>query len=153
MSLKPEAVERVEGWRITPQELGPHPEGESCDEAPVCGHVYRLVTDRDSTPPRDPDRERPECAHVRADRDRLLKIATELHAANEAGEIGFWEARAYFIRDESIRDQLQAARDQIDGLLLRSHLAEEALKAHLVGRNPHSEVTAWKNHLKTLEDE
>lgn len=97
--------------------------------------------------------QRPECAHVRADRDRLLTMATELHAAAEGGEIGFWEARAYFIRDQSIRDQLAAARDQIDGLLLRTHLAEEALKAHLVGRNAHSEVTAWKNHLKTLEDQ
>lgn len=97
--------------------------------------------------------QRVECVHVRADRDRLLTMATELHAANEAGEIGFWEARAYFIRDESIRDQLAAAKDQVDGLLLRSHLAEEALKAHLVGRNAHSEVTAWKNHLKALEDD
>lgn len=97
--------------------------------------------------------QRQECRHVRADRDRLLTIATELHAAAQQGEIGFWEARAYFIRDESIRDQLAAAKNQIDGLLLRVHLAEEALKAHLVGRNPHSEVTAWKNHLKTLEEQ
>lgn len=96
---------------------------------------------------------RVDCAHVRRDRDRLLTMATELHAAAQGGEMGFWEARAYFVRDESIRDQLAEARDRIDGLLLRTHLAEAALKAHLVGRNPHSEVTAWKNHLETLEEE
>lgn len=35
--------ECIEGWRITPHELGPHPHAESCDDPPVCGHVYRLV--------------------------------------------------------------------------------------------------------------
>lgn len=34
--------EEIDGWRITPHELGPHPQAESCDEEPVCGHVYRI---------------------------------------------------------------------------------------------------------------
>lgn len=97
---------------------------------------------------RSPLCKREDCAQIRRDRDRAMTMAAELHKAQENGEVGFWEARAYFVRDESIRDQLTDARDEIDLLLTRVHLAETALKAHMVGRNPHSEVTAWKNHLR-----
>lgn len=34
--------EKVDGWRITLHELGPHRQDVSCDEDPVCGYVYRL---------------------------------------------------------------------------------------------------------------
>lgn len=41
--------ERIEGWRITEHERGPHPEVESCDEMPACLHVYRLVTTKEGS--------------------------------------------------------------------------------------------------------
>lgn len=89
----------------------------------------------------------PECGFVLRDRDRWRQMAMALHRAAES-EIGVWEARAYLVRDESIRDQLIQAKDQVDTLLTRLHYAEAVCQAVGVDRNARSEHASWNAYVK-----